>query len=98
CAIAAEKSGDVWVVYSANRKGDHDLYGRKLDLNATEAVPHPTPNIGPEQRLTKNSTSDLSPTLCTLSGGSLLLAYQHWDSTSTSHSISIMGREKGKWS
>jgi hypothetical protein len=78
CAIAAEKSGDVWVVYSANRKGNYDLYARKLDLNTPEAVSHPKPNIGPEKRLTDNPGSDLSPVLCTTQKGELRLAYQTW--------------------
>ena len=41
CAIAAEGDGNVWVVYSANRNNNHDIFARKLDLNTPAAVSHP---------------------------------------------------------
>ena len=30
CAIAVDGDGDVWVAYSANREGRHDLYARPV--------------------------------------------------------------------
>ncbi len=73
CAVAAEGNGDVWVAYSANRKGNYDIYARKLDLNTPDGTSHPKPNGSPEQRLTHQPGPDLSPVLCTHQHGALTL-------------------------
>src|SRR5262249_17679236 len=78
CAIAAEKSGDAWVVYSANHGGNYNIYTRKLDLKSAEAGDHPKPRIGPEQRLTKDTMPNLAPVACTDQGGSIRVLYQTW--------------------
>ncbi len=98
CAIAAEKSGDVWVIYSANREGNYDLYARKLDLNTPEMVSHPKPNVGKEERLTTNPGPDLNPVVCTTAAGELRLAYQEWGPGEKGEAgIAFRGCQNGKW-
>ncbi len=41
CAVAVEGNGDAWVIYSANRKGAHDIYARRVG-----------PKLGTEDKLT----------------------------------------------
>jgi hypothetical protein len=96
CAIGVEGNGDAWVVYSANRGGNYDLYTRKLDRNTPEAVPNPAPRAGEEQRLTKNPGPDLGPVMCTDQGGAVWLAAQSWDEQGTAH-ISLFRSKDGKW-
>lgn len=95
CAIAAEKDGSVWVMYIANRKGKHEIYSRKLDLNTPEAVSHPSPNLGPEQQLTKDERC-LSPVACTDQNGNVRLTYQYWRGTKGA-SLSLADCVNGKW-
>jgi hypothetical protein len=79
CAIAVEGNGDAWVVYSADREGNFDIYTRPISkrFNPQESA-NPAPKIGPEQRLTTQPGPDLGPVLTTLENGDLLLAYQSW--------------------
>src|SRR5262249_10001148 len=96
CAIAAEGGGKVWVVYSANRKGNFDIYARALDLSAAEGVSHPQPRMGGEQRLTKNPGPDLNPVMCTDQAGDIHLAFQSWDETGLAR-IGVLNCRRGKW-
>lgn len=67
CAIAVEGNGTVWVAYSANRKGNFDIYVRPIRADGKP---------GSEQRLTQEANSRLSPVLCTDQAGNVWLAYQ----------------------
>jgi Protein of unknown function (DUF3604) len=96
CAIAAEGNGDVWVVYSANRKGNHDIYARKLNLNTPEAVSHPKPKMGPEKRLTDHPGPDVGPVAATAAGGEVTVAYQSWQPGGGA-SINTVTCRKGTW-
>ncbi|MBI2805747.1 MAG: hypothetical protein HYX68_12275 [Planctomycetes bacterium] len=70
CAIAATAQGDVWVVYSAHRNANFDLYTRKIGANG---------KLAGEQRLTKNPGPDLTPAMTTDAQGNLWLAFQTWN-------------------
>src|SRR5262249_4914823 len=96
CAIGVEGNGDAWVVYSANRGGNYDLYTRKLDRNTPQAVANPAARIGDEQRLTRNPGPDLGPVMCTDQGGAVWLAAQSWDEQGTAR-ISLFRCKDGKW-
>jgi hypothetical protein len=68
CAIAADRDGAVVVVYSAMRNGRHDLYARRV-----------APKLGKEAKLTgKGDAAYLSPVMCTVQSGELLLSAQAW--------------------
>ena len=98
CAIAAEGDGNVWVVYSANRNNNHDIFARKLDLNTPAAVSHPAPHMGAEERLTDNPGSDLSPVLCTGPDGSIIGHYQAWNGETGEAAVGYQLRcRSGKW-
>jgi hypothetical protein len=96
CAVGVAGNGDAWVVYSANRAGNYDLYARRLDRNTPEAVKNPAPRVGEEVRLTKGSAPDLGPVLCTAGDGTLWLAAQSWDEAGTAN-ISLFRCKDGKW-
>ncbi len=70
CAVAASGQGDVWVVYSAHRNGNFDLYARKIN---------PQGDLDPEERATNNSGAVLTPVMATDSQGKTWLAAQSWD-------------------
>src|SRR5262249_6468269 len=91
CAIGAEGNGRIWVVYSANRQGNYDLYARSIQ-NDKDA-----PKLGAEQQLTKQAGPDLKPVLCTDQGGNLHAAYQTWDEAGQAR-IALMSCREGKWS
>jgi hypothetical protein len=97
CAIGVADNGDAWVVYSANRQGNYDLYARRLDRNTPEAVKLPAPRVGEEVRLTKSAGPDLGPVMCTAQDGTLWLAAQSWDEAGTA-GISLFHYKDGKWS
>ena len=90
CAIAVEGNGTVWVAYSANRQGNFDIYVRPL---SGQGEPRP----GPEQRLTKSPTPDLSPVMCTDQAGNLWLACQSWNEAGTAR-IALFQCRSGQWS
>src|SRR5262249_34747646 len=96
CAIAAEKNGDVWVIYSANRSGTHNIYARKLDLKTAEVVSHPKPRVSPEQRLARESMPNLSPVACTDQGGSIRVLYQTWGNGNEAW-LSLLNCKGGEW-
>jgi hypothetical protein len=95
CAVAAEGSGRVWVVYSAQRQGNYDLYARALDRKANEATGQP--RLGKEQRLTHGPGPHLSPVMCTDQAGNVHLAFQSWDETGLARIAKLTCRQ-GKWS
>lgn len=70
CAIAATPKGEVWVVYSAQRKNQFNLYARKLDAKGLVAA---------EKRVTTLGSPELTPALATDANGNLWLATQSWD-------------------
>ena len=70
CAISATSSGDVWVVFSANRKGNFDLYARKINAKG---------KLEPEERVTTAAGADLTPAMTTDSDGNVWVAAQSWD-------------------
>ena len=88
CALAADKQG-VWVVYSAQRHGNFDLYGRTVSLRPGEA-----PLVGPEARITNASGPDITPVMCTDQGGKMWLACQSWGDDGQAR-ISVFRRDKG---
>jgi hypothetical protein len=95
CAIAAEGNGKIWVVYSAQRQGNFDLYARWLDLNTPEAVSHPRPRIGRELRLTTNPGPDINPVMATDQAGNVHLAWQSW--TGSGADICLKTCRDGQW-
>jgi hypothetical protein len=75
CAVAVEGNGTVWVLYSAGRRGNFDLYARPLVPQGGAGA---EPRLGPEKRLTRNPGPDLAPVLCTGPDGHLYGTYQAW--------------------
>jgi hypothetical protein len=105
CAIAAEKDGTVWVVYSANRmtpptlrdpKGHfrYDLYARPI--RASTATGNSRPSLGDEKPLTSVYAANLSPVACTDQSGAIRLSYQSFHGDSFSK-IGIQSCKAGKW-
>src|SRR5262249_21574383 len=86
CAIGVEGNGDVWVVYSAFRKGRHDLFARKVTAKAGG------PDLGPEIELPGKGRSNTNPVVCTKANGDLLIAYQYWRDDGQSGMGQIHGR------
>jgi hypothetical protein len=70
CAVSATAQGDVWVVYSAQRQGNFDLYARKID---------PQGKLHAETRLTTNPGADLTPVMTTDAQGNPWVACQSWN-------------------
>lgn len=97
CAIAAEKNGNVWVIYSANRNRNHNIYARNLELKTTKEVSHPEPGVGAEQRLSqRDDERSLCPVACTDQNGNVRVTYQAWESDRESH-MTIADCVDGKW-
>ena len=90
CAVGVEGDGTVWVVYSANRQGNFDLYARPIRTKGANPQP------GPEQRLTTEPTPDLTPVLCTDQEGSLWLAHQSWQPSGEAR-IEVRECKGGDW-
>jgi hypothetical protein len=103
CAIGVEGNGTAWVVYSAHRQGNFDLYARPLN-RAGEAEP----TAGKEQRLTRTPTPDLTPAICTDQAGRLHVACQSWTEETPAPEtggprdcparIALLTCKDGKWS
>jgi hypothetical protein len=90
CAVAVEGGGKVWVMYSANRQGNYDLYARPIDVADVK------PQLGKEQRLTRHPGPDLSPVACTDQAGDVYLAWQSWDENGLAR-IGLAVCHKGGW-
>jgi hypothetical protein len=96
CAIAVEGNGHVWVVYSANRQGNYDLYARRLVLPPAPAEsPDTAAVVGAEERLTHNPGPDLTPVACTDQQGRVHVAYQAWSEDGTAR-IALLQCQNGK--
>jgi hypothetical protein len=89
CAIAAEASGTVWVVYSAHRQGKHRLYTRALGVGKNEP--------GPEQELPNQDFAgrNVAPVACTDRNGGVRVAYQTW--TEREAQVGTYQAAKGQW-
>jgi hypothetical protein len=73
CAIAVEDNGEVWVAYSAFRKGQHHIYARSLkgDLSKKGSL-----KAGAELQLSTGNGPSLSPVMCTDQKGRVHVAFQ----------------------
>jgi hypothetical protein len=71
CAIAVEGDGTAWVTYSANRKGQFDLFACPIKREKE-------PQQGQEQQLSHSAGSSLAPVLATDQQGQLVGALQKW--------------------
>jgi hypothetical protein len=85
CAVAVEGNGDVWVAYSAFRKGHHGLFARRIPVKVGAPPDRKTVRqVGPEQSLgalaKAGPASYLSPVACTARDGSVYVACQSDDS------------------
>ena len=89
-AVAVNGDNEVWVVYSAGRQGNYDLYARRVS-NAQNI------KMGKEERLTTGAGPDLTPVMCTDASGNVFLAWQSWDEKGQA-SIGVMSLRQGKWS
>lgn len=69
CAIAAAGNGDVWVVYSAQRKGVFSLCGRKITGQGRMEA----------EQMIMTSYAVLTPVMATDSRGHIWIAAQSWD-------------------
>jgi len=79
CAVAAKTYGDVWVMYSANRRGRYDIYARAL-IPKFFKKPAEAPELTDEQRWTgAGSTGNLSPVACTDQAGETWVSFQKWE-------------------
>ncbi len=97
CAVGVEGNGDVWVVYSANRKGHYGLFARPVSKRFNpQMVADPAPRPGPEEELLKSGAGNLTPVLCTDQSGRLRLACQNWDVSGTAR-IGLAVCEGGRW-
>ncbi len=85
-AVAVTNDNRVWVVYSAQRDNNFDLYARPIRGGKS----------GEEVRLTKNAGPDLSPAACVAADGSVWVAYHFWDKNGKS-GVGMIVNAKGKW-
>jgi len=77
CAIAADKHF-VWVVYSAQRQGNFDLYQRSI-VYRSEGPKEPLDwSVSQETRMTTGAGPDINPVMCTDQSGKPWLACQSW--------------------
>ena len=65
-AVAADGDGRVWVVWSAQRNGDFDIYARYREDDSWSTV----------QRVTSAAGPDLTPVAATASDGAVWIAWQ----------------------
>lgn len=77
CAIAADKHF-LWVVYSAQRNGNFDLYRRGIAFRSEDDSNRLDCSLGDEERLTTGAGPDITPVMCTDQAGSTWLAWQSW--------------------
>ncbi len=68
-AVAIDGEGRVWVVWSANNRGNFDLYARYRGRSGTWSS---------EMRLTQDPGPDLNPVAATDSSGAVWVAWQGW--------------------
>jgi hypothetical protein len=94
CAIAAGKDR-IWVIYSAQRDGNFDLYSRSLDAGMGKDDEQPA-KLGPEKRVTTQPGPDINPVACTDQEGVPWLACQSWVDGQGRMSVFRLG-EGGAW-
>jgi hypothetical protein len=100
CAIAAEGNGNLWVIYSANRKGNHQLYARPITTNSgKEGAKDLAPRLGPEELLPAPPSpgKHLNPVACTDASGNIWVTCQRWW-TGEGPQLSMYVCRDGKWS
>ncbi len=90
CAIAAEGNGTVWVVYSAKRKGPHQLYGRPISTKAAQGAGLPEAKLGKEERLHERDNPVFAPVMCTDQAGTVWL-------TAQGQNVPLMNCRNGVW-
>jgi hypothetical protein len=97
CAIAAEGNSDVWVVYSANRKGNFQIFTRPISKRYNPAaVQDAAPRAGSEKKLTDGLAADLSPALCTDKDGALRGTFQSWQEEGGA-TFGLVTCRQGRW-
>src|SRR5262249_14809001 len=74
CAVACSKD-KVWVVDSAQRSGNFDLYCRSVAAGSEKVL---AIKRGPEQQITTQPGPDINPVACTDQTGTPWLACQSW--------------------
>jgi hypothetical protein len=77
CAIAADKHF-VWVVYSAQRQGNFDLYRRNIVYHAQGPKEPLDWSVSEETRMTTGAGPDINPVMCTDQSGKPWVACQSW--------------------
>jgi hypothetical protein len=87
CGIAVEGNGTVWAAYSANRKGNYDVYVRPISADGKP---------GTEKALTQAASPDLGPVLCTDQSGNIWLGCQSWDDGGEAK-IGLFQCQNGQW-
>jgi hypothetical protein len=93
CAVAAEGDGTVWVIYSAQRNGNHRLYARPIKRNSGGER-----TAGSEQMLPAPPIpgKHLAAIACTDVSGTVRVTYSQW--SEGDHMMLAMFRcKKGKW-
>ncbi len=85
CAIAADGSGTVWTVYSANRNGSHRIYARSVNGSMS----------GKEQLLSRFPGKELNPAACTAQTGWIQVAHQHRSDDGSS--LAWFYRDEKQW-
>src|SRR5207302_3415170 len=94
CAVAVEGNGTVWAAYTANRKGNFDVYVRPISADGKP---------GTEQAVTTAAGPDLGPVLATDQFGNVWLACQSWNETREPFTaagqarIELFERKAGRW-
>jgi hypothetical protein len=91
CGIAVAGDGTAWVLYSAHRKGNHDLYTRPISGAGEKG-----PRVGSEERLTRGAGHVLSPVVCTGSAGDVCVSCQHWNEKGQA-AVTLLTCRKSKW-
>jgi hypothetical protein len=98
CAVAVEGDGTVWVIYSANRNGKHNIHAQSVHPTyKADDKDNPVPRVGQEQQLTTGDHVDLSPVACTTGSGEVWVAFQRWDAARGNAVIHTTRRFKGVW-
>jgi hypothetical protein len=80
CAVAVRQDGEVYVVYSAHRKGRFDIFARALTPNLAAAGKDAV-KVEVEQQWTSGdkSAANLSPAACTDQTGNVWVSFQQWN-------------------
>lgn len=103
CAIAAEGDGTVWVAYSANRNGNHDVYVRPIKLDKSQDN---NARPGPEEKLILAEVAGkyLNPIAGIDSNGKCFVMCQLWgpatrqkETINVGSELPIFSHADGKW-